>query len=174
MPFTAFVHFFYIGGILSSGRWFLPLTKKNYQFYFISLEPLVPPPTTMPAILDCVLWFKRIDPMLYCTQGLPLFSREVENSIIRYRVSTGWSILHPPLLIHSCVCSSWSHTGLLSQLFILVRCHLPKVCYLKNHPQWYLSEIGLVVEYELHQIRLCLLVHIVLVQHTLSAYLFDP
>ena len=65
------------------------------------------------------------------------------------------------------------HAGLLRKVLVPVRRHLPEIRYLQHHPQRYLPELVLVVEYELHQLVLGLTTHRVLLQHTRTNYLSD-
>jgi len=71
------------------------------------------------------------------------------------------------------ILGSRPHTGASCEILVALRLHLPKVCYLENHPQAYLSQSVFVLEYELDQLFLCVLGHLVLLQHSLSTYLSD-
>ena len=72
--------------------------------------------------------------------------------------------------LHLC---SRPHTGLFCQLLISVRRHLPQVSDLQYHPQRYLSQLVLVIKYELHQPVFLFLAHCILLQHTCTTYLSD-
>ena len=50
------------------------------------------------------------------------------------------------------ILGSRPHAGLFRQVLVPVRSHLPKIRYLQHHPQGYLSQLVLVVEYELYQL----------------------
>jgi hypothetical protein len=65
------------------------------------------------------------------------------------------------------------HAGLFRQVLVPRRRHLPQVSDLQHHPQGYLPELVLVVEYELHQLIFRLTTHRVLLQHTGAHYLSD-
>ena len=103
-------------------------------------------------------------------------------SIIAIQLSIVW--LSPPRRVHNppiqvvrgigliALCPR-PHTGLFRQVLIPVRRHLPQVSDLQHHPQTYLSQLVLVIIYELHQLVFCLFAHGVLLQHTRTNYLSD-
>ena len=65
------------------------------------------------------------------------------------------------------------HTGLFRQVLVPRRCHLPEIRYLQHHPQGYLPQLVLVIEYELHQLIFRFSAHGILLQHTSTNYLSD-
>ena len=109
-------------------------------------------------------------PMLLILVLLVLIScyRLVSNSLntqSTIRNSTN-AIVSSGLILYS-----WPHTGLLCELLISVRRHLPQISNFQYHPQTDFSEPVFVRKYELDQALFLICRHLILAQHTLSAYL---